>query len=223
MGKLNWSLINSLGKLKISKSSYYYLVIVPVLVKFTEYLNNPLVLIIGDSPIKLNIDLPFSWYLFYCGAVLIAIGTFIYQIFCPNFIKRFQNYGEFLDAGESDNYLTQIESKYARGKKINKISLFTKPYLTEKITHTKEYEVPETRLGVTINSEKKKEEFTTEEYKVNIKYQEERKDYFNELYSIANIHGKPLIIIALIAYIIGFLAFLFVIIQNIFFVINKLV
>src|SRR5690606_4481174 len=118
MGELNWSSINSLGKMKFSKSSYYYLVIIPILVKLTEFLDNPFTLIVGQNSIKLNLELPFSWYLFYFGAISIAIGTFIYQIFCPNFIKKFQNYGQFVDAGESDNYLSQIESKYAKHKKV---------------------------------------------------------------------------------------------------------
>jgi hypothetical protein len=223
MGEFNWSLINSLGKMKFSKSSYYYLVIIPILVKLTQFLDNPLILIAGQNSIKLNLELPFSWYLFYFGAILIAIGTFIYQIFCPNFIKKFQNYGEFVDAGESDNYLRQIESKYANNKKVKGFSLFNEPYLTENKTHTKEYEKPIISRGITIKTEKKIEEYTTQEYKVNIKYQEERKDYFNELYVIVNNHNKPLIIFALITYIIGFSAFLFVIIQNVVFVVNKLI
>lgn len=223
MRELNWSLINSLGEMRFSKSSYYYLVIIPILVKLTEYLDNPFTLIVGDNPIELNLELPFSWYLFYFGAISIAIGTFIYQIFCPNFIKKFKNYGQFVDAGESDNYLSQIESQYASGKKIKGFSLFNQPYLTENKTHTKEFEVPVSSRGITIGTEKKVEEYTTQEYKTNIKYQEERKDYFNELYVIVNNHKKSLIKLALITYIIGFSAFLFVIIQNIIFVVTKLI
>jgi|SRR5690606_6864436 len=223
MGELNWSSINSLGKMKFSKSSYYYLVIIPILVKLTEFLDNPFTLIVGQNSIKLNLELPFSWYLFYFGAISIAIGTFIYQIFCPNFIKKFQNYGQFVDAGESDNYLSQIESKYAKHKKVKGFSLFNQPYLTENKTYTKEYEIPITSRGITVRTEKKVEEYTTQEYKANIKYQEERKDYFNELYVIVNNHKKPLIKFALITYIIGFSAFLFVIIQNVVFVVNKLI
>lgn len=209
--------------MKFSKSSYYYLVIIPILVKLTEFLDNPFTLIVGQNSIKLNLELPFSWYLFYFGAISIAIGTFIYQIFCPNFIKKFQNYGQFVDAGESDNYLSQIESKYAKHKKVKGFSLFNQPYLTENKTYTKEYEIPITSRGITVRTEKKVEEYTTQEYKANIKYQEERKDYFNELYVIVNNHKKPLIKFALITYIIGFSAFLFVIIQNVVFVVNKLI
>lgn len=223
MINLDWSMINSLGKMKFSKSSYYYLVIIPILVKLTEYLENPFSIPLGQNSIKLNLELPFSWYLFYFGAISIAIGTFIYQVFCPNFIKKFQNYGEFINTGESDNYLSQIESKYASDKKVRGFSVFSEPYLTETKTHTKEFDLPVRRKGITIDVKKEVQEYTTQEYKTNIKYQEERKNYFNELYAIVNNFNKPLIWFALIAYIVGFSSFLFVIIQNIVFVVNKLI
>ncbi|MBC3760052.1 hypothetical protein H7U19_16715 [Hyunsoonleella sp. SJ7] len=223
MKKINWSLINSLGKMRFSKSSYYYLVIIPILVKLMGYLDNPFILILGENSIKLNLELPFSWYLFYFGAIFIAIGTFIYQVFCPSFIKKFQNYGEFISAGESDNYLSRIESKYAKNKNIKGFSVLSEPYLTERKEHTKEYERPVKRRGITIGVEKEIFEYTTEEYKTNIKYQEERKNYFNELYSVVNDYNKPLVVFAFITYVVGFSSFLFVIIQNIRFVIRKLI
>lgn len=223
MKELNWSLLNSFGKMRFSKSSYYYLVIIPILVKLTEFLDNPFTLILGENSIKLNLELPFSWYLFYFGAISIAIGTFIYQVFCPNFIKKFQNHGQFLEAGESDNYLSQIERQYANSKKVRGFSVFSEPYLTETKTHTKEFDRPIKRKGITLEVKKEVQEYTTQEYKTNIKYQEERKNYFNDLYAIVNNFNKSLIWIALIAYVVGFSSFLFVIIQNIVFVINKLI
>ncbi len=209
--------------MRFSKSSYYYLVIIPILVKLIEHLDNPFILILGENSIKLNLELPFSWYLFYFGAISIAIGTFIYQVFCPSFIKKFQNYGEFITAGESDNYLNRIELKYAENKKVKGFTVFSKPYLTEIKTHTKEYDIPIKRGEITIEAKKEVQEYATEEYKTNIKYQEERKNYFNELHSIVNDYNKPLIVFALITYVIGFSFFLFVIIQNIVFVISKLI
>jgi hypothetical protein len=50
--------------------------------------------------------------LFYFGAVAIVIGSLLYQIFCPELIKTYRNYGEFLEAGEFDNYLDRVARKY---------------------------------------------------------------------------------------------------------------
>lgn len=108
---ISWVLVNTFGTLRISKSSYYYLLIVPILVKALEKVNNPFSFIIGESEIQLNLELPFSWYLFYFAAVSIAIGFLLYQIFCPDLIRKFRNYGEFLAAGESDIYLDTISKK----------------------------------------------------------------------------------------------------------------
>jgi hypothetical protein len=46
--KQKWSTIDSLGKLKISKSSYVYIVLVPILTKVFENIENPLRLVFGE-------------------------------------------------------------------------------------------------------------------------------------------------------------------------------
>jgi hypothetical protein len=75
--------VNSLAKLKLNKSSYYFLVIAPIIVKALEKVNNPFFMKVGGSDIQINLEPPFSWYLFYFGAVAIVIGSLLYQIFCP--------------------------------------------------------------------------------------------------------------------------------------------
>lgn len=212
----SWIIIDSLGKLKFSKSSYYYIVIVPILAKALEKIKSPILLIFGDNKFLINIDLPFSWYLFYFGAVAIAIGSLLYQIFCPEIIKNYKNYGEFLTSGESDTYLDRMVNKY------NISSLYLKfvgqSYIEQKIKET--VEIPSfTRRELPKIQERER----IVDYKHNIKYQEDRKNMFNELYDKVKLSNKKIRIVSFSLYMFAFATFGWVILQNIYFVIYHLI
>tara|TARA_R110000868_G_scaffold175781_2_gene413005 strand:- start:6948 stop:7634 length:687 start_codon:yes stop_codon:yes gene_type:complete len=212
---ISWILVNSLGKLRFSRTSYYYLIIVPIIVKALDKLNNPMLLKFGESNIQINLELPFSWYLFYFGALSISIASLLYQIFCPELIKDFRNYGEFLDAGESDSYLARVSRKYnitpfAWG------SLGT-PYIVEKKTETVKNTATSRRFEAPLKTLE-----TITDYKHNIKYQEERKDAFNNIYNEVKFRNKKIMNTSFCFYILGFAAFTWVILQNIAFVIKHI-
>ncbi|WP_440120394.1 hypothetical protein [Tenacibaculum sp. Ill] len=217
VNSLSWVLINSLGKLKISKSSYYYLVVVPILVKVLDEIESPLQLLVFGSHLELNIKLPFSWYLFYFGAIFIAVGSIIYQLFCPELIKNYKNYGEFLNAGESDSYLEETRKRFD-------ISIFSrflfleKPYIENK--RKEKIEIETYHRGLKETDYKEVEKIIG--YEPNIKYQEERKNYFNDLYRVVKYSNRKLIYFSFFFYVIGFIAFLWVILQNIKFVVKHL-
>lgn len=212
---VSWVLIDSLGKLRFSKSSYYYIVVVPIIVKALDKVTSPLILSLGESELSINIDLPFSWYLFYFGAVAIAIGSLLYQIFCPEIIKSYKNYGEFLSSGESNNYLDRVASKY----KIHNLyfTFIGQPYLEQKV-----------KEPIKVPSMSRFEEPRTEErekvvdYKHNIKYQEDRKEAFNQLHDKVKFSNKNLRYTSFSLYMLGFGAFGWVIIQNIYYVVKHL-
>lgn len=211
----SWVLIDSLGKLRFSKSSYYYIVIIPILVKGLEKIKSPIYLVLGKNEFSINIDLPFSWYLFYFGAVAIAIGSLLYQIYCPEIIKNYKNYGEFLASGESDNYLDRVTRKYNVEKLYFKF--LGQPYIEEKIKELVQIP-PSSRRESPVMAEQER----VVEYKHNIKYQEDRKNMFNELYEQVKYSNKAIRILSITLYFIAFVAFGWVIIQNIYFIIHHL-
>jgi len=96
----SWSFIDELGKTRFSKSSYIWIIIVPLALKysvlFEEFINKVL-----KPSNSIDISLPFNWFVFFLGALLISLGSFVYYLFCPEFIKLYKNYGEFLRKGES--------------------------------------------------------------------------------------------------------------------------
>lgn len=213
--RISWVLVNSLGKLKFSKSSYYYLIIIPIIVKLLEKVETPLSLELGNNIILLNLELPFSWYFFYFGAVSIAIGSILYELFCPELIKSYSNYGEFLKSGQSDSYLDKVARKH-------KLSLYFltfigEPYIEEKVKERIKTD-PKNRWEEPMYEEYEK----VVDYKHNIKYQEERKNAFNKLYDQIKHQNEFVIHISFSLYILGFSAFLWVIIENIVFVIKHL-
>ena len=169
----------------------------------------------GGSIVPLNLELPFSWYYFYFGAVSIALGSILYEFFCPELIKNYKNYGEFLQSGQSDEYLDRISNKYKIS--IYFLMLLDKPYIEEKTTEK-----------IKIEPRKRYEEPTYEEYekvvdyKHNIKYQEERKNSYNKLYDQIKYKKICIIYLSFVLYSLGFSAFVWVIIENIYFVIKHL-
>ena len=208
---INWSFVNSFGKMKYSKSSYYFLVLIPILVKVSEYLS---------SEFDINITFPFNWYVFYFGALAIAFGSILYQLFCPPIIKKYSNYGEFIEAGESDSYLKRVVKVYLEDDEQLNILSLESPYIKE------DEFIKKTTLSdldpLTIPN------FTTSPeigvktvFKHNLKYQEDRKNFFNLIYERINYFNKKIINTALISYLVGFTAFIWVIFQNILFVIER--
>lgn len=211
---VSWTLVNSLGKLKFSKSSYFYLVLVPILVKALEKIENPLNINWGGSMISIQLELPFTWYVFYFGAVAIAIGSIIYLLFCPEIIKKYRNYGEFLQAGESNFYLVMVAEKY----KTDNFSLKGVPYIEER--SRKEIEkIPANARIIEVFQKTR----TTVDYKRNIKYEEDRKNSFNLLYLKVQYSKIVALWISFALYLIGFAGFAWVIIENIHYVVIHLI
>ena len=196
--------------MRFSKNSYYLLIIIPVLVKFTSKLVNPMQVHIGEIIYEFELTLPFSWMIFYFGAISIAIGTIVYTIFCPDIVKKFKNYGEFEKMGVSDEYLEKQSKNYTYDESIyNRFN--SEP---EFIKIPKEY--PKDFKGRRGFSN------TIQENIANLEYKTNRRDFFNNIYDSASNSKQYLIYINFIFYLAGFMAFLYVISENFFYVINQL-
>jgi hypothetical protein len=55
--------------------------------------------------IKLDLELPFSWQMFFLGAFFASIGNSIYAVKCPSIIKIFENYSDFKNSGRGKQQL----------------------------------------------------------------------------------------------------------------------
>jgi len=103
---IGWEFISKYGRNKFVKTSYIYLVIVPLLAKLLSKLENPLKIILSGIEYKFDLSLPFNWILFYFAALAFTIGYIIFFVRAPNIIKENINFSDFSDAKKNFNHLS---------------------------------------------------------------------------------------------------------------------
>ncbi len=102
---LSWTSLRVYGSSSIVKSSYVWFIAIPMIARLYSTCNEE------NNSGKwyceriIEFDLPFNWKMAFYGAVLFAIATFIYQIFCPHIIKNYKSYEEFSKSGRGVGYL----------------------------------------------------------------------------------------------------------------------
>ena len=97
---LSWSRLRNFGDNQILKSSYFWIAFVPLVAKILRHVNSVNIEFYKEI-IKLDLELPFSWQLFFWGALFTSIANLIYAIKCPDIIKNFDDFSEF-EQGASD-------------------------------------------------------------------------------------------------------------------------
>ncbi len=118
----SWSKLRGFGESRILKSSYFWIAFVPLIAKLFRYINT-----VNIEFIKLDLELPFSWQMFFWGAFFASIANLIYSFKCPNIIKMFEDYSEFEDSGRGEQQLLNIfavifyESYYKEKSKDNQL------------------------------------------------------------------------------------------------------
>ena len=137
-----WQALESIGNNKLVKSSYIWIIIIPMVAKLLENIPENLEVPFYKN-IIITLTLPFSWQLLYFSALSFAISTAIFYIFCPPLISKFPDIQEYKKRGlEKEQLITffstwlrKNDSTYdAKGKNISKesfINLFYKKYCDE--------------------------------------------------------------------------------------------
>ena len=92
---MGWEAIDRLGKNKLLSTSYIWLIIVPIFAKFFEKVNEILDFSKYVPGLKIVLDLPFQWEIFYVSAIMIAVANAIYTLRCPDIIQQFSSYADF--------------------------------------------------------------------------------------------------------------------------------
>ena len=100
-----WSGLQKLAESKVLRSSYYWLIGVPLAAKALSHMEDPLRLRVFGNTFQLSLDLPFSWQLFYYAALSIAIAGIWFNMKCPRIIRHYNSYDEFRTDGCSDTQM----------------------------------------------------------------------------------------------------------------------
>ncbi len=105
---LKWSKLRTLGHNSIIKSSYIWLIIVPLAAKMFSALPEVHTFKIFEANITVHFGLPFSWIIFYFMALFFAIGQFIYTVKCPEILKNYENFYDYEKSGSNDLLLLKL-------------------------------------------------------------------------------------------------------------------
>lgn len=103
---LAWKSINALGKNRAIQSSYIFFVLVPIIVKLYTT---------SETAILVKFDLPFSWVALFFAALTVSVANTIYFVFCPELVKTFSNYIEFVHSGRGATFMANQLQSYAPG------------------------------------------------------------------------------------------------------------
>lgn len=101
----NWVKVREIQNLGIVKSMYLWLVIVPLIAKGFAGIGDTVELVIFQYPVTVNLDLPFSWVVFYLSATAFVIANIFYQLFCPRLIRDHPHYASFESSKKDRTHL----------------------------------------------------------------------------------------------------------------------
>lgn len=94
-----WEQLSAQTNTAFTRSNYIWLGIVPATAKVLEKVGDEIQIAFGGAEIIIVMDLPFSWHLFYWGAVFFVIAHITYLSFCPAFIRNYKNFEDYKRMG----------------------------------------------------------------------------------------------------------------------------
>ena len=90
-----WRRLRRYGSSRFIRSSYLWVVAVPITAKLVPQLE-AMLSIVGS---EITLSLPFSWQMFYFGSVFFAISSFIYSMKCPHLIQNYRTPNDYWKDG----------------------------------------------------------------------------------------------------------------------------
>lgn len=113
-----WTVLSALGKSRIFKSSYFWIVLVPLVAKLFSGIENIIDFEIFGASISINLALPFSWQMFYFSALFIGAASLIYSMFCPEIILKYDKFSDFTDEGKGRKQIISNLIQVVSGAKV---------------------------------------------------------------------------------------------------------
>lgn len=104
---MKWTSQRELANSKIIKSSYIWLLVVPLSARMLGSIDDVIDLTMFGASMKVSTSLPFSWQLFFIAACLFSVANIIYSIFCPLIVKSYSHFSEFESQGKTRLQINQ--------------------------------------------------------------------------------------------------------------------
>jgi hypothetical protein len=210
-----WSTIRTFGNSRLLRSSYAWIVIVPIAARVLSRVESAFQLDLGGRSIQLELSLPFSWELFFYGALFTSLANALYALACPWLVKRFPTYGAFSGEGRGPNQLREeftnllaSASHVADADLKNIVSDYYTAYATADADTTRDVAALSNRLQAVAVSEK----ITPDSARTSEAFW-----YVRDYYDLVRPHWRAAVSLG---YGLGFALFGIVLAQNILFVIR---
>lgn len=114
----NWSLLKTYGTSRILRSSYYWILIVPMAARALRNVRGPYHASVFNSQFTFELVLPFSWQMFYWSAVSVGIATLIYSVRCPELVQRYASFADFSEPGRGQRELFDLLRPLLGGSRV---------------------------------------------------------------------------------------------------------
>ncbi len=102
-----WSSLNKVGQSRTLTSSYIWIIVIPVLVRFLSKIEHVFTFKFFGTSISLDMSLPFSWEILYFSAILFGLGNLLYTAFCPELVSRYDTLSDFQNEGKTGTQLIE--------------------------------------------------------------------------------------------------------------------
>lgn len=191
-GTVRWSRVRSLGRSRLVRSSFIWIAVVPGAAKVALALKQNVAEPAWAKSMVDSLHLPFSWHLLFWSAMFMAIATALFDIYCPNIIRKHEHFGSFESAGEHSSHLMEYAEQVANRR--DPCGDFTVYDMT--VTHNASRTIFRHGVGTNIANELKPA------------------DVFWRLHFVAETHGALALRTTFVFYILGTALFLCVAIQN---------
>lgn len=100
-----WAFLRRLRTNRLVSSTYIWLIIVPAAAKATSGLEGSLEFITNGILHSINLNLPFSWQIFFLSALSFVVANILFLMAAPRFIQLYGDYGEFIKTGGLPRHL----------------------------------------------------------------------------------------------------------------------
>lgn len=108
-----WETLKKIQNIQIVKSTYTWIFIVPIFAQSFAKIKQITTIKVFDQTFEVNLSLPFSWQIFYFSGLFFVIANIFYYIACPEIIKDFSNFNDFISVKKGANQIIDyfIEDK----------------------------------------------------------------------------------------------------------------
>ncbi len=127
--RLTWTKLRRWGNSRVLKSSYIFLLVVPIVAKLMAPFGGRYVITVSwiDRPLEVDIALPFRWVIFYGMAVCFAAGQFVYGFACPEIVKDYASFAEYRKSHKGfaliAHWLQWLSTRHRNSRILEKLSL----------------------------------------------------------------------------------------------------